>query len=71
MDLNFSIVPDGVYDDSALVLGLGLTHAALAQARRTGELRYARKGRRVLYLGQWIVDWLKGSKTEGQHAQTA
>ena len=46
MALDFSIVPDGVYDDGALVLGLGVTHAALAQARREGELRYTRKGRR-------------------------
>ena len=71
MDSNFSIVPDGVYGDGALVLGLGVTHAALAQARREGELRYTRKGRRVLYLGQWIIDWLEGSEMEDQHVQTA
>ena len=53
------IEPDAVYDDGALVLTLGLTHAAISRARRRGDLRYAREGRRVLYRGQWIIDWLE------------
>ncbi len=55
----FRLDSNAVYDDGALVLGLGLTHATLANARRRGELRYARKGRRVLYLGRWVGDWLE------------
>jgi hypothetical protein len=50
--------PRTVYDDAALRLALGLTSATLARARRRKELRYARKGRQILYLGQWILDWL-------------
>jgi hypothetical protein len=53
------IQPDQVYDDGILVLTLGLSSAALARARRRGELRFARRGRRTFYLGQWILDWLK------------
>ena len=41
-----------------MVLALGLTHATLARARRDGDLRYARKGQRVLYLGRWVVEWI-------------
>ena len=53
------IAPDGIYDDGVLVLTLGLTHAAIARARRDKRLRYTRNGRRVLYRGQWIIDWLE------------
>ncbi len=53
------IDPDAIYDDGALVLTLGLTHAAIARARRNNRLRYTRNGRRILYRGQWIIDWLE------------
>ena len=53
------IDPDAIYDDGALVLTLGLTHAAIARARRSKRLRYTRNGRRILYRGQWILDWLE------------
>ena len=59
-----NIEPNGVYDDGALVLSLGLTHATLARARRDGHLRFSRKGKRVLYLGQWIIEWLRDERTE-------
>ena len=39
------IDPDAIYDDGALVLTLGLTHAAIATARRSGQLRYTRNRR--------------------------
>ena len=59
MSERFRIDPDGIYDDAALVLGLGVTHATLGRARRARELRATRKGRRTLYRGQWILDWLE------------
>lgn len=59
MASRINIELNGIYDDGDLVLGLGLTQAALATARRRGELRFSRKGNRVLYLGQWIVEWLE------------
>ncbi len=62
MASTLTIEPNAIYDDGALVLGLSLTHAALARARRAGELRFARKGKRVLYRGQWIIDWLERSE---------
>jgi hypothetical protein len=55
----FSIEADAVYDDSALQVALGLSADALAAARKAGELNYTRKGRRILYLGRWIIDWLE------------
>ena len=38
---------------------LGLTLRTVARARRDGKLRFARQGHRILYLGQWVVDWLQ------------
>lgn len=60
-----SIDPTAIYDDGALVLALGLTHATLLRARRDGDLRYTRKGKRVLYLGRWVVEWMEQNPCEG------
>lgn len=65
MHTPFRVEQDTVYDDGALVLGLGLTHAALRRARRSGELRYVRKGQRVLYRGAWVLEWLAGDEDVG------
>ena len=56
-----SIQPDAVYDDGSLHLALGLTPSTLANARRAGELRFTRQGKRTLYLGQWVLEWLRDS----------
>jgi hypothetical protein len=56
-----AIDPGSVYNDGDLILGLGLTHATLARARRTGALRFARPGQRPLYLGRWVIAWLEAS----------
>jgi hypothetical protein len=56
-----SIQSKAVYDDGALFLSLGLTPAALSKARRGGELRFTRQGKRTLYLGQWVLDWLQAT----------
>jgi hypothetical protein len=52
------LFPNAVYDDLALHLLLGVSMQVLADARRQGELRYARKGARTLYLGRWVLRWL-------------
>jgi hypothetical protein len=64
------IEPDGIYDDASLYGALEVSAATLARARRDGRLRYSRQGRRVLYLGQWVLEWLKadGERREVQHA---
>jgi hypothetical protein len=56
-----TIAPDGLYDDTSLFETLGLTPTALASARRAGTLRYTRQGKRTLYLGRWILDWLEAA----------
>jgi hypothetical protein len=53
------IDPDGIYDDDLLYGELGVSAQTLARARREGDLRFTRKGKRVLYLGQWVLDWLQ------------
>lgn len=56
------IEPDAIYDDCTLRLALDLTSATLIRARREGTLRYSRKGRRLFYLGRWVLDWLSTSQ---------
>lgn len=61
----------GVYDDGSLQLLLGLSPSSLAAARRAGSLRYCRKGRRILYLGRWVLEWIDTSQERegGSHAE--
>jgi hypothetical protein len=54
-----SIDPAGIYDDALLCDLLGVGAQTLARARRSGELRCARKGQRILYLGEWVLEWLR------------
>jgi hypothetical protein len=53
-----TIDPDAILDDGALLFTLGLRPAAMARARRSGLLRFTRQGRRILYKGAWILEWL-------------
>ena len=55
------IDPAAFYDDGALYQALGTDSTTLADARRTETLRFARKGKRVLYKGEWILAWLEDS----------
>jgi hypothetical protein len=63
-----SIQPDAFYDER-LFQALEVSAATLARARREGCLRYTRKGKRTLYQGQWVLDWLgadTGHRGSGQ-----
>ena len=61
----FSIEPDLIYDDGPLVLDLGMSGGGWRRPDADGELRYTRKGGRVLYLGRWILDWLEKDENGG------
>jgi hypothetical protein len=53
------IQSEALYDDRALRQALGLTPSALAAARRSGALRFSRQGKRILYKGAWVLEWLE------------
>ena len=57
------IRPDAIYDDGCVVISLDIPSSTLARARRTGRLRYSRRGRRTYYLGRWLIDWLISDST--------
>jgi hypothetical protein len=59
------IEPDGFYDDDLLYAALEVSAATLARARREGRLHYTRQGRRILYWGQWVLDWLQAARKGG------
>lgn len=54
-----TIDPGAVYDDGSLSLTLDVSLETLVRARRQRRLRYTRLGRRTLYFGQWVLDWLR------------
>jgi hypothetical protein len=57
------------YTDGHARLLLDLPGATLSRARRAGRLRHARVGQRILYLGQWLTDWLSADeRQEARHA---
>jgi len=59
------IKPQALYDGAALQADIGLPAAAVRRARKSGKLRYTRQGKKLLYLGQWVLDFLAAeSKTE-------
>jgi Helix-turn-helix domain len=53
------INPLAVYTADQLSAMLDVSDTTLAEARRTGALRSTKKGRRVLYLGEWVLGWLR------------
>jgi helix-turn-helix protein len=60
-----TINPQSLYTSWQLSAMLDVGEATLAKARRAGELRSVRKGRRVLFLGEWVLDWLQKEPAEG------
>jgi len=65
------ISPEAIYDDRSSRQSLGLTDAALANARRAGTLRYTRQGKPTLYLGKWILSWLESQAGPDPAAPTS
>jgi hypothetical protein len=61
-----SIDPSGFYDDVLLLNLLSISKETLTRARLSGELRYVRKGQRILYSGRWVLEWLGAATVEGQ-----
>lgn len=64
------IDPEALYDDGALRQALGLTSAAMTAARRSGALRFTRKGKRTFYRGAWILAWLESDAMPRPEAPT-
>jgi len=63
------IDPHCVYTEGAVALALDLPLATLARARRERRLQFSRQGKRVLYLGKWLLAWLESDKQrEVSHA---
>jgi hypothetical protein len=63
-----TIQPTALYGTDDLCAMLDVSPQAVAQARRSGALASARKGRRVIYLGEWVLAWLRLDAREAPHA---
>lgn len=60
------INPEAFYDDSNIYGLLGISISAITRSRLDGSLRFTRAGKRVFYLGQWIIDWLTHNEVRGR-----
>jgi hypothetical protein len=54
-----TIQPTGIYSNDHVCAMLDVSPDTLAEARRSGALRAVRKGRRWIYLGEWLLSWLR------------
>jgi hypothetical protein len=68
---SITISPTGIYDDVSLYAALEVSAATLARARRQGTLRYSRQGRRILYLGEWVLAWLRAAASPREEVGSA
>lgn len=61
--------PEAFYAEEVVRERLGLSESTLASARKSGALRYAKRGHRVLIRGDWLRAWLEADadrEPEGQ-----
>jgi hypothetical protein len=63
-----TIHPTGVYSTDAVCAMFDVSPQTLAAARRSGELRAVRKGRRWVHLGEWLLEWLRA---DGERREVA
>lgn len=54
--------PNTIYDEGAVSLALDIPLSTLDRARREGRLRFTRKGRRIFFRGQWLIDWFEADR---------
>jgi hypothetical protein len=64
-----TIDPLAVYTGDQLSAMLDVSEGTLAEARRSGVLRATKKGRRVLFLGKWVLSWLEADGQEAARAE--
>lgn len=57
---------EAIYDDTRARHVLGLAKTTLAQAREDGSLRYRRSGNRIVYLGEWLLEWMRSASEAGR-----
>jgi hypothetical protein len=68
LDTTIAIQPTGIYSTDDVCAMLDASPDTLAAARRSGELRGVRKGRRIIYLGEWVLAWLRAGQEGRDHA---
>jgi hypothetical protein len=70
--MTLRIDPETYYEECTLRVH-GLDERALARAREEG-LRHKRLGRKVLYKGAWLIEWLDGEapgKAQGREVKAS
>lgn len=61
-----SIEPQKFYDDFAVFQILEIKESVQKRARDNSELKFTKKGSRILYRGQWLIDWLEPTEVPAE-----
>jgi hypothetical protein len=63
------IHPRAVYTADMLGPLLDVGPETLAEARRTGKLRCVKLGRRAIFLGSWVLRWVRSAELESRQGK--
>lgn len=56
------IMAHGFYTFDAAVSVLGISPRCLPREIALGRLRYTKRANRYFFLGEWLIEWLKGGE---------
>lgn len=64
------IDPTAVYDPTVVREILGLTKTTLSREIRQGRLRVTKRAGRYYFLGEWLLEWLRGGEVRRPNPAT-
>lgn len=56
------ILPTSVYRLPDLAALMGTTPRGIRRAVREERLRYSRRGNRFVFLGEWVLEWIRAGE---------
>ncbi len=64
MVANAQINPSGYYDKEAVSKLLGIPASTVSRAVNALQLRSSKRGGKLFFRGQWLIDWLEGEDSQ-------
>jgi hypothetical protein len=58
--------PDAYYSEAEFLKHSGFAPTALEQGRRSGDLRFVKRGHARVYKGSWLISWLSPTPTNAR-----
>src|SRR5262249_26475628 len=64
-----TIDPNGIYFLDQAQSILRLRKSTIRREHREGRLRIARRAGRIIILGAWLIEWIKGGEVKAKESQ--